>query len=609
MAYPPTKGGRKRIIVPQQAPTVHVSSKSAYHGPDVGLVRYQLARLQNEYKLLGPAIFSEKYLWILRKNPEPGEKDLLAKAGGHWNRRLIPFKHNHIQLDLDANMALRNILLKPRQGGYTTYILLMRLLIPAIIEPGSGNLLISQNYKYVAHHFAMLQRAFKMFGVKDPFDSTKNWWAKMLHDNLLHTSYSNRREIILDQLDSRIICESAENEEAGQGVTVQHVSADEVARWPGKPEETLANLKEAIPANGTLDLLSTANGQGGYFYQECMRSRDPLNKDLAEFKYFFHPWSFHEEYREDKAVDPKTMTEEESFVVHSLQLDMYQLMWRRKKIIQLRHNFFEKYPENDLTCFLIQGNQFFDKDILAQRYTELNSEQTPDVDRYKKVTIYKKRVKNARYIIGADPATGYTKNNPDPDYSAAIVIDLNTGEEMAAYRWRLAEEEFASDLAELGRLYNNALVAVERTGYGGTTIVTLEVACQYTNLYKHRDWWKRNNQNRLMEFTGFPTTPKTRPLLLNRLRYFIHTNPDKIHDQMFVSEALSFVYNELGKPEAAPGNHDDTVMCRGIAYYVREVQLGYISPESIPSEKYGSKPSEFSEDEEFNTPDDAVEVQ
>lgn len=583
------------------APYGFARSKSAFNGPDPALVAHQLTTLQNLYKKYGKALFAEQFIWILRKNPEPGEKDVLAARGGHWNKRLIPFLHNRIQRDLNANMALRNIMVKPRQAGYTTYCALMRLLIPTILEPGTGGLLVSQNYKYATAHFGILKRGLKLFGVKDPFDAAKNWKSRQLQANLLHTTYSNMKEIIFDQIDSRIMVESAENPEAGQGITIQRLHASEVARWPGNPEETLANIKEAIPIDGTIDLESTANGLGGYFYEEAMRASDPGNKDTAEFKFFFHEWWWHDEYRLKPAIKPDTMSDEEQTLRESFKIDFEQLAWRRKKMISLRHNFYEKYPENVMTAFLVQGSIFFDKDILNQRYLELQNFKPHD--KYKKLVIFKPRQKHKRYIIGADPATGISKKNPDPDFSAAVVIDLETGEEMAAYRARLVEEEFAADLAELGKLYNNALIAVERTGYGGTTIVTLEVACQYSNLYKHRDWWKKNNQNRLMEFVGFPTTTKTRPIALNRVRHFVHSSPELIYDLNFVKEGMSFIYSDTGKPEAAPGAHDDTVLCRAIAYTVREVQLGYLSPEAIPSEKYGATPSEFAEEEELDSTD------
>jgi hypothetical protein len=576
-----------------QAPYGFVSSKKL-KGPDPVLVKEQLLGLQHLLKTYGKAKFSEEMFWILRKNPEHGEKDLLPKDNRFWNRRLIPFKHNRIQLDLDQNMGTRNIMLKPRQAGYTTYILIMRMLLPVSLEPGVGGLIISQNYHYVASHFAMLHRAFKHYGVVDPFDQSKNIMSQQLHQHLLHTTYSNRRELIFDQLDSRILCESAENEEAGQGVTVQHVTADEVARWPGIPEETLANLKEAIPKDGTLDLLSTANGWGGYFFEECMRARKWAEGQETEFKYFFHQWWWHDEYRDDKPVAEKSLSEEEKLLHEKFLVDLNQLAWRRKKMVELRHNFAEKYPEDDITCFLLQGRSYFDKQILRERWMELKDYKPYET--FERVQIFKPRVKGKRYLIAGDVATGRQVSKEDSDFCAAVVIDLETAEEVAAYHARVAPEQMAFDLDELGRLYNDALIAIERTGDGGTTIFTLEVMCQYTNLYKHKDWWRKDRKNKqIVEILGFPTSTKTRPVMLNRLAWVVLNQPELIMDQMAVQEMLTFVINEKGKPEAEEGCHDDRVMCRAIALMCRMIVLGYLDPLAVPRERYGATPTELQE--------------
>lgn len=578
--------------------------------PDPGRVRDQLEILQGQWAELGPPGFSENYCWILRKNPEPGEKDLLAGKGKWWNRRLIPFKHNRIQLNLDEEIfhwdvankkwkgarvdkntgkiivpqsVKRNIMLKPRQAGYTTFFLIMRLLIPTILEPGTTSLLISQNSVYAAMHFSMVKRALRYFAVMDPYNQQTNKWSKELHQHVLHEAYSNRHEVIFDQIDSRIICASAEVEEVGQGVTLQHVQCTEVARWEGNPEETMANMKEAIAAEGTLDLESTANGHGGYFFEECQRSMDPKNQ-LAEFKFHFHEWWWHEEYaRSPKKyrVSQETLTEEERTLIKKAKLSLGQIAFRREKKIALRHNFDEKYPEDPQSCFLVSGNTYFDRDILRARYLELRPNDqmlwyNPEA-KYRKLQVFERRVKGRNYVIGADPATGKATSSGDPDFSAAVVVDQTTGKEMAAYRARIPADEFAFDLAELARSYNDAHIAVERMGDGGVVITTLEVQCQYMNIYKHKDLFKRDRK-RIIEMYGFPTTTKTRPLGLAWLKSFLNKFPELIFDVRFLDEAFTFVFNDNGKPEAAEGCHDDTVLCRAIAHYVRMVRNGYYDP-------------------------------
>lgn len=579
----------------------YAKSRSAYHGPDSGRVQAQLQQLKDWYRSMGPSEFAEKFFWILKKNPEKGETQI-AQASEHWNKRLIPFKHNAIQLDIHKRLSNRNIFLKPRQGGYTTWMIIMRLLLPAMIDPGVGCLLISQNSSYATAHFSMLRRAFRWFGYVNPFElkSDSNMWAADIHRHLFHTTYSSRKELILDAIDSRIVCASAEVEEVGQGLTIQHLGCTEVARWEGNPEETLANVKEAVPFDGTIDLESTANMMGGYFYEECMRARE----GKSEFTYHFHPWYFHEEYTLPATpAKEASFTGEEKAVIkaaekqYQMHLDGGSIAWRRVKKISLRHNFDEKYPEDDISCFLLQGNAYFDTEILGIRLREL--EGTNVFEKFKKLTIFRKRLAHKRYIIGVDPASGREASTDNLDFAAAIVLELETGEQVASYRVRIPPEDLAQDMAELGKLYNNALVAVERTGDGGTVMLMMQIANQYTNIYKHRDWWKRDWAKKVSskgsgagtkfrEIEGFPTSGKTRPIALNRVAAAIRNRPELIHDIQFVRECLTFVRNpdKQGTPEAATGAHDDTVSAFWIAEYVRLVVLGYLDPLASPSESY-----------------------
>src|ERR1700691_480715 len=139
------------------APYGFVRSRSAYSGPDPQMARHQLELLTNMYSQWGPAEFAARSFWIIRKNPEEGERDLLPQDNRFWNRRLVPFVQNRIQRDLVEKIIIggskRNIILKPRQVGLTTWIIIMRLLMPVILGPGSGSMLISQNAEYAAAHF------------------------------------------------------------------------------------------------------------------------------------------------------------------------------------------------------------------------------------------------------------------------------------------------------------------------------------------------------------------------------------------------------------------------------------------------------------------------
>lgn len=547
------------------------------------------------YKAWGAEVFMAAMFWILVKEKQD--------ATGIESSRTIPFRVNRIQQDLLANIALWNLLLKPRQTGGTTFFLLYRLFLPAILEGGIGSLLISQSREYASEHFQIVRRAYNLIGAGNPNGGDdENLLCTQLKQNVLHTAYSNRRELVLDYLDSKIRVATAEVEESGQGITLHHIVASEYARWPGNPENTLSNVMGALVNGGTLDRESTGNGAAGPFYEACLRAMNSPTQ--ADAKLHFYPWWWDSGYTDKdfrfqdgslislEKVSKKMKTEieadlesDEKKLIELFHVDLNQIAWRRKSRIAQRGNFDEKYPEDPITAFLVSGNQYFDKDILIARKRELIGYKPWKTFDNGAARIFNQRIPGRRYVIGADVATGRTISNEDTDYCAAVVLDLETGEEMAAYRARVNPQDFAFDLDDLGRYFNDAMIGVERTGDGGTTILTLQGECKYTAIYKHREWHKRERK-KAIEFEGFPTTGKTRPIALNWLSTFLLEHPELIWDEQFINEALVFVRDETGIPAAAPGAHDDTVSCRWIAHSVRRVLLGWWDPLNAKSERY-----------------------
>lgn len=606
-------------------------------GPDPQIVADQLAMLQWYYHEYGIEAFAAFFLWILGKR-----EDKRSNSASMLHSRYVPFIFNPIQSDLAKKVSRRNITVKPRQVGMTTFYLIIRCLLEAIITPGTNSFLVSQNNIYATKHFVMLKRAFKYIGATNPGDKDGNALMKSLHENLLHTTASNSKEIILDQLDNFIGIGSAETEEVGQGLTLHRVVCSEVARWPGKPEETLANLKEAIVMEGTIDLESTPNGAAGYFFEEFNRAR----AGLSDFKAHFYEWWWDPTYcvgsdgtvgaeavlSEKEAAEMEAdLNSDERRLREKIGLKMEQIAFRRAKKLSLRHNFDEKYPEDPISCFMLSGSGFFDKDICKARYMELlkfvpdmqTAGYNPGADimaanltgedvqgiAEKAMTgcvFMKKRIPGRRYVIGADVASGKLIGTTDTDYSAAKVIDLDTGEHCASYINRLPPIDYAFDLAELGKYYNNALIAVERGtaadsgGEGGSVIMTLVHDCNYGNIYKHREWLKRARQTKIIiELEGMPMNGKTRPVALNLIKYYFENNPSKVWDISLVQQMMQFTRNELGRPEGAPGCHDDEVLAAAIAHYARMVMLGYLNPESSKREGYGATPTYYAQEEEL----------
>lgn len=560
----------------------YASKKSAYNRPDPILAAEQLELLQTKMKSWGEEFFCFNYLWILAKK----KSDIAAQMSGSWNKRLIPYKLNPIQVDITNRRGKRNIIPKPRQVGLTTYIINNKLYVPSILEPGTTSMLISQTKGYGLTHFRILHRTHKYFAMHNPFneqDPLNEPW-RLLHAHLLHTQYSAKHELVFDMLDSRVVVDTAENTEVGQGYTLNRLACTEVPRWPHNPEETLSNAKEALEQDGTLDLEGNPNGIGDYFYEEFMRSLN--NPTTAEFKALFYEWWWQPEYRKTPAIKESDLTKEEKELRKQANLDLAQITWRREKMISLRKQFKEKYPEDAISCFLSTGVKFFDEEACYLRYRELEHFKPFTESEDGTVVIFKRRVKGRRYIIGADVARGIQVTSEDTDYSAAKVIDEETGAEVARYHGRIAPEDFGLLLAELGHMYNDAMVAVERNGDGYTVMLALNQA-NYANIYRHRQWEDRL-KNTFIELPGWPNNMVTRPIACNRLGQYIREASENIYDAMFLRECFTFTKNgKNGRPEGLPGTHDDTVFASAIAQYVRLVQMGFIDPLSDDRERYG----------------------
>jgi len=385
---------------------------------------------------------------------------------------------------------------------------------------------------------------------------------------------------------------TSENPEVGQGLPgISHLVCTEMSRWKvgplHSPEEAMANVKESVHSEGTVDIECTANGMGGYFFEEWQRA-----KNGGEFVPHFYQWWFMEEYEErNTKLTYSELDDREKELVKQANLTLGQLSWRRGKVISLRHNFPEKYPEDDMLCFLTTGSGFFERDILARKKLELMNQKPIEVHGNGDYVVYKRRVKGRRYVIGADCCEGKEVSEGNSDFNAAVVLDEETGEEMAAYRSKLPPEDYGVELVDIAREYNNALLGIERNNHGGTVLLVVQRQCMYGNIYYHKEWFRERKQ--VVEVAGFPTNQRTRPIALNKCAAWVRDVPELIHDTTFVDEALVFVRDKkTGKPQAQAGCHDDTVMARAVATYIRLVKLGYLDPIESPSEKYGETEAE-----------------
>ena len=186
--------------------------------------------------------------------------------------KLVP---NRAQREYAKTCSRRNIVLKARQMGMTTYVA-ARFFLQTITQPGTLTVQVAHSQESAEEIFMIVRRFWENL-------------PKKLRQGALVTSRANIRQLVFPQLDSEYRVATAADPNAGRGMTIHGLHCSEVARWPRDAEETLASLRSAVPEDGEVVLESTPNGAGGIFYEEWQRAEE------TGYTQHFFPWWYDDE--------------------------------------------------------------------------------------------------------------------------------------------------------------------------------------------------------------------------------------------------------------------------------------------------------------------------
>src|SRR5271167_1040398 len=441
---------------------------------------------------------------------------------------------NRVQREVDRHAGKRNIVLKARQVGITTYVA-ARFFLHTMLQPGTLSVQVAHDQQSAEEIFRIVHRFLE------------NLPAEWRH-SALKTSRANVRQIIFPKLDSEYRVESAADRCAGRGLTIQNLHCSEVARWPHDLEETLAALRAAVPPDGEIFLESTPSGAGGTFYEEWQSA-----PETGYVRHFF-PWWWEKSY--ERELEIVNFTEEELELMMKRGLKAGQIAFRREMRSQFRNRFAEEYAADAETCFLTSGHCMFDCEKLEKQMKE--APEYIEAAENGRLQTFLPPVAGKDYIIGVDPAGGGASG----DYACAQVIERVKGTQCAELLGHYSPAELGARVATLARKYNHALVAVERNGLGESAIQYLTMLEGYSHLYP------------VGERAGWVTSRSTRPEMLALLDATLAASPGLFNSKRLLQDCRSFVRNKDGECAAAAGAHDDTVMAMAIALIVRERDTG-----------------------------------
>jgi len=235
---------------------------------------------------------------------------------------IIPFVPNRAQAHLMQNLTGRDILLKPRQLGFST-------LIRALHE--SKAMTTTSRLATLAHDAdttGMLRRM------------SRRMWEHIPErirplrgtDNATTTVYANTG--------SEVIIKTAGSTAGGRGGTLSDVHGSEVAYWRDA-SDNMAGIMQAVPLGGNIVLESTPNGAQGWFYDTCMNALD----GSGIWKLHFYQWWWNDEYQIPlEQGESLSYADDEIELIIKHNLKPSQIKWRRYKQQEIPHTFLQEYP-------------------------------------------------------------------------------------------------------------------------------------------------------------------------------------------------------------------------------------------------------------------------
>jgi len=439
-----------------------------------------------------------------------------------------PLKANPAQRLFEEKRGQRNIVLKARQMGITTWIA-ARFFLKTITIPGTLTVLCAHTREASEGLFAIVHRL----------------WQNLdddLRKGPLKLSKSSANRMVFRALDSEFRVISAGEENAGRSLTIQNLHLSEIARWPGDARATLAGLRAALAPGSEMTLESTPSGASGAFYEEWMHAAET---GLVQH---FYPWWMEPAYI---GTAPRQLTplELELSALHGLTPE--QIGFRRDLERNFRGLRAQEYAEDAETCFRASGDCCFPLEAIERRLAQLR--EPVETRRSGALQVWLPSLTSCEYLLGIDTAGG----GPEGDYAAIQVLDRVSGLQCAELRERLTPRELARVAANLAREYNLATIAVERNNHGAAVLAYLDASEHYHRVYAREG------------VPGWLTTAGNKPAMIGRIGALLEENPNFFFSGRFLAECRTFISLENGGSGAAPGAHDDCLMAMAVAHAVR----------------------------------------
>lgn len=328
---------------------------------------------------------------------------------------------------------------------------------------------------------------------------------------------------------------------------------------------------------------STGHGVGNQGYEMYQQGRDWKKRPNSRFQSHFYPWFIQDEYRIPlNGMEPPALTKDEQKLADLMRRDWdrpllpEQVLWRRETAKLLRGLRRQEFPETDDDAFLASGNKFFNTFKVHTLLKEAKewARENPYPEEGEEFIFFEKPIKGDVYVAGADTADG------GADYSVLKIINVTKRREAFVYRARCTVPTFYKVCDKYGRMFNNALLCVERNNHGRAIILGLTDVTYYPNLWEDDMHSTRAKDVIVADALpkrnfGWLTDGSTREILLDQFKYGVEGEEDQdeenfapactFYDVTLLDELLTFEEVD-GKFQAIEGKHDDDLFATALAF-------------------------------------------
>lgn len=281
----------------------------------------------------------------------------------------IPFRLNPIQQEVLENLHKRNLILKARQLGMSTFSIIY-LLDEAIFNENLSCGIVSYSREHAQYIFKRV--------IGHAIDSLKPYassLAGVVQRSSTEVTFQNGSVLRVDT--------------TLRGGAYQRILVSEFgktcARNPLKAEEVVTGTLQAVSKEGMVIIESTGEGNSGYYADMVNAAHLRGNEDLSELEYylFFFPWYLEPSYSMQKEIEISTAMSDYFDKVESegnIKLTKQQKFWYLFQMSVLGDKMKQEFPSTVAEAFITSSDAYYFQQALEKAYQDKRILSSPLYD-------------------------------------------------------------------------------------------------------------------------------------------------------------------------------------------------------------------------------------